>query len=438
LSKRKERYLELVGAQASPANVSSLNLVPRVAASEGRVMLAPDGRPTGISLRDELRIEGAQAPVGSHSTLSLDAVSVTAAPAPKLEDAYAAMHRIPADGAYGDAPSAEALDRSRIKGLTFAEAVRRLEERAPKGGAAPSVAADADDTAPPPVGAEDSGLFIALAAIFRQQPATVPLALQKIRSGSVAAPALLDALGSASSPAAQDALIELMTSPSTSAKVRSRAGSVLVRTNAPTDRSIAALKALLAKEPFNPKALYGLGTFSRRLRDAGDEKRAAELGEFLATKLAAATTVSPILTTLRAIANSGYGGALPKILPLLTDKREQVRVDAVRSLQSMKDPRVDDLIVARVKSDASNAVRISGIQAAQVREPSDILVRGLLAAATSAEDPHVRYRAVEVLLRWAPRRSELKAELSRLAGSDQERRIRDRISSGLASPGGAG
>lgn len=400
-------------------------------------MLAPDGRATGISLRDELRIEGAQAPVGSHSTLSLDAVSVAPAPASKLEDVYTAMHRIPAAAAYGDTPSAEALDRSRIKGLTFADALRRLEERASKGGAAPSDPAGADDTAPPPVGKEDSELFIALAAIFRQQPATVQQALQKIRAGSAATPALLDALGSASSPEAQDALIELMTSPSTNAKLRSRAGSVLVRTNAPTDRAIGALKALLVKEPFNPKALYGLGTFSRRLRDTGDEKRAGELGEFLVTKLAAASTVSSIITMLRSIANSGYAGALPKVMPLLTDKREQVRVDAVRSLQSMKDPRVDGLIAGRVTSDASSAVRISGIQAAQVREPTDSLVRGLLAA-TSAGDPHVRYRAVEVLLRWAPRRPELKAELERLAASDQERRIRERISSGLASPGGAG
>jgi hypothetical protein len=436
LSKPKTRYLELLGAR-SAANPSPLKLVPRVVSSEGRVKLSADGRPSQVSMRDELRIDGAQAPVASTTTVSLEQEGVEPAPARDLAKAFASMLVVPANDPYGDATPADALDSSRINGLTFEEVVKRLEARAKTVHAVADAGSDSGDMATP-ADAEESKLFIALAAILRQQPGTVPLALQKIRSGAAISDVLLDALGSASSPATQDALIELITSKATPAKLKSRAGSVLVRTNHPTDRAIAALKALLVVEPWNAKALYGLGTFSRRLREAGEEKRSTELGEFLVSKLDAAPSVAPLITMLRSLANSGYAGAIPKVIPLLTDKREQVRVDAVRSLQSMKDPRVDALIVARISSDASNPVRISAIHATQVREPTDALVRGLLEAATSAPDPHVRYRAVDVLLQWVPRRPDLRAALTRLSTTDQQRKIRDRIAAALAQPGGTG
>jgi len=74
---------------------------------------------------------------------------------------------------------------------------------------------------------------------------------------------------------------------------------------------------------------------------------------------------------LRAIANSGYIGALPRVLPFLKDQDEEIRATAVRALQSMRDPRIDGVIAARMKEDASAEVRISRSMPPKVREPSE-------------------------------------------------------------------
>ena len=132
------------------------------------------------------------------------------------------------------------------------------------------------------------------------------------------------------------------------------------------------------------------------------------------------------MTVLRAIANSGYAEALPKVIPYLTDDREQIRVDAVRALQSIRDPRVDELVIARLQDDSSSSVQMSAIAAAQLRDPSDTLVRGLETAGISATDPHVRHRAVEVMIHWLVRRPDLRSSLEKVARDDKEPLIRER------------
>jgi hypothetical protein len=432
LQKQKLAYVELLGAPAT-GTASTLRIVPRIQRADGQLTLTADGRPQQVSWHEELLLDGAQTPVASTTILTLSGGASEPSTAAAHDAAYASMFVLPASEAYGKV-SPEALDQSRIAGLTFEKAVSRLEELARK---MPPQSGEGEPTDPKAAASvEESKLFIGLAAILRQQPATVPALVQKIRAKSPASPLLVDALGSASSPAAQDALIELLNAPSTPAAQRNQITKVLGRVTVPTERSVAALQQLLLKEPWSRKALFGLGTFARRLRDAGETERAAEVGEFLVKKLDAATTPSALVTMLRAIANSGYAGALPKVVPLLTDAREQVRVDAVRALQSMKAPQVDDLIVARLQGDAANAVRLSAIQAAQVRVPTDVLVQGITRAATTTPDPHVRYRAVELMLQWLGQRPDLREALIRQSTSDQEPKIRERITGALATKTG--
>ena len=119
------------------------------------------------------------------------------------------------------------------------------------------------------------------------------------------------------------------------------------------------------------------------------------------------------------------------VIPYLDDKRDRVRVAAVRALQSMVDPHVDALIASRLQVDESNEVRISAVAAAQVREPSEQLTAALASAGTGAPDARVRYRAVELMTRWLPQRPDLRATLERVASSDAESTVRERAKAAL-------
>jgi len=188
---------------------------------------------------------------------------------------------------------------------------------------------------------------------------------------------------------------------------------------------------MLVTEPFNEIALLGLGTFSRRFRDDGQADQASAIGAVLVNRLKNATKATDRLTALRAITNSGYALALLDVLAFLSSDDEDVRVAAVRALQSMRDPKVDDLLADRMQSDASTAVRMSALTAAKVREPSDILSRAAENAATTAADPHVRFRAVELLASWLPRRPAVRSVLEQIARDESEPRIRDAAQTAL-------
>jgi hypothetical protein len=192
------------------------------------------------------------------------------------------------------------------------------------------------------------------------------------------------------------------------------------------------LKATLSGDPFNAQALYGLGTYSRRLRDSGQTERANEIGEFLLDRFKLIKGPSQLMALLGAITNSGYAPALARITTYLAPEQpEAVRVAAVRALQSMHTPEVDEILASRVESDGSSEVRISAMDAAKVREPTDVLARALGMAVTRAQDARVRYRAVEVIAAWMPTRSELRGTLEQVAETDTEERVRNRAKAAL-------
>jgi HEAT repeat protein len=197
----------------------------------------------------------------------------------------------------------------------------------------------------------------------------------------------------------------------------------------PGKDAVAVMKSVLEKEPYNPRALYALGTYSRRFRDEGNSEMAVGLGEYLVEKLREATGPSGRLTALRAIGNSGYSAALPDVRGFTSDKDETTRVVAVRALQSMKDLAVDEILTSTMGSDTSFEVRISAIEAARVRDPTDKLLLAVVAACRHPE-PRIRYRAVETLIRWLPRRPSLRPVLQKISQEDPEQRVRDLARSG--------
>jgi hypothetical protein len=441
-SKKKQRYVALLGPTSKPGN-QSVPIVPEVE-SEGEIRLSPEGRPERVRLRDEVVLAGAQVPMNSTVVIELTAGAAPPALAqePNWNALMAAFQRVSADQPIGVAAPVEDLDAARIGAFDFETLLSRLEalakEKQLASNTADPVAPKAD--APPSDEErakseaelrEDSKLFSALSALFRQEPRTVEKAVHAIRAKSPASETLLDALSSASSDQAQGALVKVMGDKAIDTKLRTRAIDALVRTPKPNEASALALRAKLADDPFNEQALYGLGTYSRLLRDAGKAKQAKTLGELLASRLARATVSMDIVTVLRSIANSGYAGALSRVTPYLGDERERVRVAAVRALQSMRDPKIDGILASRMKTDASRDVRIAAMAAAKVREPSDELTGAVASAGTEASDAQVRFRAVELMIRWLPQRPDLRVALERVAQKDAEPKVRNRAQAAL-------
>jgi hypothetical protein len=431
--KSKQRYLGILGVEAMPKQ-ANVQLLPQVVASQGEVKLAASGRPETILLLDRASVK-AQAAILSSVRVDLKSTldEVSRKPQPNLLALFTTYKRIGAGEPIGAPVASDSLDDARISGLDFDTILASLERTAQE-----QVAAGSNDAAPPEDQAEQdsktkqsSRLFLALGALFRKQPATIAQAIAKIQAGSPAAPVLLDALSSAANSDAQDALVTLARAQGIDPKLRSRAVAGLARTPKPTREASAALKAILVDEPFNRGALYGLGTQSRHLRDAGDTRRAAELGDVLLAQLKRAKDAASLATVLRGIANSGYARALEPVTPLLSDPREQVRVAAVRALQSMHDPNVDRLLATRMQADSSSSVRISAIESAHIRDPSDVVASALVSTVSGASDPHVRYGALELLIQWLPQRSDLRPTLAKVAQADAEPRIRDRAKAAL-------
>jgi hypothetical protein len=97
----------------------------------------------------------------------------------------------------------------------------------------------------------------------------------------------------------------------------------------------------------------------------------------------------------------------------------------------MLDPRADELIARYLLEDKSKQVRLSAIESADLREPTEVMVAALAKAATQSDETHVRYRAVELLIRWLPKRPDVRGALERVAQKDEEAKVRDRARKAL-------
>jgi hypothetical protein len=327
--KHKLRYLGLLGAGALAPGSGSV-VVPRVVRSDGEVRLSSSGRPIHVRRSDEMLVDAGQAPVRSTLTTELDEVEApTRAPQRNLARLLDHTRRHAADAALVTTPALGTLDEARIGTLDFDTIVTRLEELRRE---APAVDVDG----PQPDGAEgrerqaqavkeQGRLFSALGALFRKDPGTVARAAAKIRARSLAADALMDALGSAATPGAHRVLAELLTLPNVHPEVRARIVHSLARTPRPTEEATRALRGLAEREPFHEGALFGLGTHARLLQEAGKLAAARPIGELLGQRLAAADGPAERIIALRAIANSGLDALLPTVEPYLKDPHEVVR-----------------------------------------------------------------------------------------------------------------
>jgi hypothetical protein len=433
-SKRKLRYDSvLLGLESTQPSVRLApplpNLTPEIVGSTAD--LAVEGGTLGsVKQSEELSAKlGQGMPVTSKTSLALVLnTSRREKAAPEWAQAGAATVRVQATEPY--APPAPPLetDAAKMAGWTFERAVAELE--------------DLERTRQPPEPAPEGGLetqsaeqnaraqrasraFGALGAILRRDPKAVTRVVALVRKKSVASQALLDALSSSASGLSQSALVELATDAQLPEKLRKSAAGSLIRTDAPSEKTVTALSGLLDDPVLDVHATYGLGTYARKLRDGGESERSRKISELLVRRLGAATTEGEKITIMRGIANSGYVGALEAVRPYLTNENASLRAAAVQALRLMNHPEVDQLIAERLVRERKALVRNAALSALSPRPVTPALLAAVERVASTSEDSQGRMEAVRLLGRWVREGTSVRATLDKVARNDAEARVRD-------------
>jgi len=435
LSTRKVRYASIALGKVALAKFDA-RVTPQVLASNGSVTLgdSPAGpRLRAVSYQEKLRTQlTPTSQVDSETAFGLEfARTETSATPLDWAATLTGTRKLAPDEIVATAAPANKYDVTRIGDYTVLKAVAELEAEArdPQGNALiESVRGEPFE--PAQLQERENKLqqnaraFAALAALIRSDVKSVPPVVARIRARSVARRALSDALSSAGTPEAQAALVTMMSDEKLEPPIRRTAAFSLIRTEAATPASVVALEShVLPSDPLHVFALLGLGTISRRLREAGEVARADAIVAGLVKDLSVATTDEDRVNALRGIANSGADGAFDAVQPFLHGKDPRVEAAAVDAIRLMIRPEIDPILAAEL-AQPNPTIEDAALAAISVREPSTALADALSQAAKTSTRSGFRIKTIRVMGKWLPQRAELRPNLELLAqsgGADQIR-----------------
>jgi len=430
VARRKVQYAEVLVAGNADAQTRA-RVAAQITASSGEVRVK-DRALASINSADTVASQVLlKTPLSVETKLAIDLKEI-AGPrpdAPGRDALLAATVALPVTQAYGSGASNGMFDKARLDGRTFEQLTAALETEARDQAAASSAGEPARREAQL---RERVGTFGAMVSLLRAQPDAIDKAVAKTRSGSTAAHGLMDALAAAGSDEAQAALVALVVDGKRDDGARIAAADSLIRVQRPTKKVIDTLEALLTDPLLREHAVFGLGTASRRLREAGDTERSRAISERLVTMLRAAQKPQDQIRCLRGIANSAYAGALEAVRPLLASPDTSVRVASIEATRLMNDPAVDAFIAAPMAKDSEARVRRAAVDVASRRPASPALEGALTTVALSDADVANRQHAVELLGRWLVQNGKLRAVLEKVATNDARPEIREAAKSALA------
>ncbi|WP_437284163.1 HEAT repeat domain-containing protein [Sorangium sp. So ce406] len=395
-----------------------VDLTPTIKAFNGELRV-DDGSLSWVELDETVEVTPALATaVQGRNRLLLELVRVESAPAPDWE-AFLASHAVlPAEGPKLARTPHSPFDAARAGDASYEALLARLEQTS---GALKEAKERDPDAAPDhELVKAQTETVRALGARLRLEPGHIAHATSLARKGGAASVGLLDALGIAGTTEAQAALVALANDKQLGERQRSAAAYSLIATQWPDPGSVDALIGWLDHDTLSEYALYGLGTFSRHLRAAGQLEPAKRAAEALLAELPRSQHTRRV-HVLRGIANSGYPGAFEAVRPLLNDKDESVRAAAIESIRLMDRPEVDGILVEQIEAEGSLNLRLAALNAASVRSPSDALVRGVSELATGAPEAQSRLKAVQLLERWLRARPDVRPTLQQVADNENER-----------------
>jgi hypothetical protein len=395
--KRKVRYAQLLGLATASTSL------PQVASASTRVRVR-DGAIQSVHSHEVVRsplLQGLTIDVTSDLTLvrvgsrggAVDAASVRALSLVlKSSDAHV------------DPVPRRAFDAARVAGRSFGELVAALEASAVSNKTGAYAAVNGAGVSDVQRADRETRLekqfdaYGALVSMLRSDATKVVTATSAIRDHSRAARQLMSALvaaghGDVLHAFVQDASLELAT--------RRGAASALLRSELPSAATVALFTQLLADADFEEHARYGLGLFSRRLREQGQAKPAEELVSLLLTELPAAKAERHRVILLRALSNAGHPSARAAIKPFIVAESRAVREAAIEALTLDSDAEVDALYAQRLRDEQDPRVHELILRRiVQHRKPTRAVTEAL-SYVLAQEALHSSWRsAVDLLVAW--------------------------------------
>lgn len=332
------------------------------------------------------------------------------------------------------------LDRVKRAGLSLADIVKGLEAQAKP------VAATQTDPRQSPVlvsaqhysdqrwMGEQSRLFAALNATLRQDPSALSELERLIRADSPAADVLISALGASATADGHALLLELMDDPAIPEARRKAAGLSLLRTPHVSAAAVSGVEAKLDDPNWQRLAIYGLGTYARLLREAGEAAQAERLWQVLESHMRAATSIQSKVDLLLGLSNSGSPRLVSLVRAgLLSDRNSDLRRAAVLSLRLVSSQEVDTLLLDTLSSDGDRHVRLAVLQALRKRPMNDAIAAVLARIAVNDASERVRHESVRLLARSAAsaRSAQVRAALQQVAKGDRNEVIRQAAAGAL-------
>lgn len=283
-------------------------------------------------------------------------------------------------------------------------------------------------------GAEEAALVAELERVFTTTPSAAGEAVRRLdaRTG----PAVLRALGRVQTPEAQRAICTVLSDGHASSELRRTAAMTLSNLRAPTDATVDALRALLARESdasvLRP-ASFALGVAAQNLRTSSPEL-AAKLVNELATGLQPSADADTQVRALFSLGNTRHPDAIPYISRAFESSDPRVRGTAAMALRSMDEGAAEALLTSVAKGDGDGSVRSIALTALDNRPPERLLPFFQSVTRTEA-DPQVRTTAVGVVSHWFHDKAntDARAVLEWVAIHDQDASVRQQARTALAS-----
>jgi hypothetical protein len=244
-----------------------------------------------------------------------------------------------------------------------------------------------------------------LAALFRQRPEATTAAISLLRKNGPTK-RITDALGSAGSPAAVDALGSIARDRTLPRPLRIDALTAFILAQHPSVVAMRTPAALLDDDDVSIASAARI--VSGALARAGRATHPAEADRIdaaLVARYRKAQGIEEAQGLLAALGNSLGPSVTPVIENALHDPRVPVRAAAARALRLAVGPEVDRLLSAIITDDRDPGVRAAAIFAVSFRHPiSPALGEALVHAASVDPVKYVRRGAV-TLLRQNPNAS---------------------------------
>jgi hypothetical protein len=216
-------------------------------------------------------------------------------------------------------------------------------------------------------------LYLRLKALIYLHPETSEVfgrILTTTTANSTTMNLVAEALGSAGSPLAQQALVTAIKARPDDEAAFAKLSFILAQTKTPTQQAENALSDVAFRGPETDivkTAQLMLGAMARNI-DQSDPDRAAKVVDRLIAQLGSSSAPNVQRRLLSALGNSGSTQAIPVIKQFTNDASPDLRGGAAYALRWVDSDEADDLLSTIIDTDSDPSVRLQALSALRYRD----------------------------------------------------------------------